>query len=95
MDLRARLLFGAAMLAASSRRRTIWPARAAEKPIHITLITKDPDNHFWTAMVEGAKQAAKGSERGSHGRRGTRPVPTRTAKSKRSSTPSRAATTRS
>ena len=33
---------------------------AAEDPIHITLITKDPDNHFWTAMVEGAKEAAKG-----------------------------------
>jgi fructose transport system substrate-binding protein len=34
-------------------------ATAADKPIHITLITKDPDNHFWTAMVEGAKEAAK------------------------------------
>ena len=33
---------------------------AADKPMHITLITKDPDNHFWTAMVEGAKEAAKG-----------------------------------
>ena len=32
---------------------------AADKPIHITLITKDPDNHFWTAMVEGAREAAK------------------------------------
>jgi fructose transport system substrate-binding protein len=27
-------------------------------PINITLITKDPDNHFWTAMVEGAEEAA-------------------------------------
>jgi fructose transport system substrate-binding protein len=35
-------------------------ASAADKTIHITLITKDPDNHFWTAMVEGAKEAAKG-----------------------------------
>lgn len=30
----------------------------AEDPINITIITKDPDNHFWTAMVEGAKEAA-------------------------------------
>ncbi|WP_210255018.1 substrate-binding domain-containing protein [Methylocapsa sp. S129] len=35
-------------------------ASATDKTIHITLITKDPDNHFWTAMVEGAKEAAKG-----------------------------------
>lgn len=35
-------------------------AAAADKPIHITLITKDPDNHFWTAMVDGAKEAATG-----------------------------------
>jgi fructose transport system substrate-binding protein len=34
-------------------------ATTEDKPIHITLITKDPDNHFWTAMVEGAKEAAK------------------------------------
>ena len=33
---------------------------AADRPIFITLITKDPDNHFWTAMVEGAQEAAKG-----------------------------------
>ena len=33
--------------------------RAADEPIHITVVSKDPDNHFWTAMVEGAKQAAK------------------------------------
>ena len=33
---------------------------AADKPINITLITKDPDNHFWTSMVEGAQEAAKG-----------------------------------
>lgn len=30
----------------------------ADDPINITIITKDPDNHFWTAMVEGAKEAA-------------------------------------
>jgi len=30
----------------------------AEDPVNITIITKDPDNHFWTAMVEGAKEAA-------------------------------------
>ncbi|MFC5832666.1 substrate-binding domain-containing protein [Nonomuraea insulae] len=30
-------------------------------PTYVTLITKDPDNHFWTAMVEGAKTAAKQS----------------------------------
>jgi fructose transport system substrate-binding protein len=35
---------------------------AADKTIHITLITKDPDNHFWTAMVEGAQAAAKGQD---------------------------------
>jgi fructose transport system substrate-binding protein len=35
---------------------------AADKPINITLITKDPDNHFWTSMVEGAKEAAKGQD---------------------------------
>ena len=35
---------------------------AADKPIHITLITKDPDNHFWTAMVEGAQAAAKSQD---------------------------------
>src|SRR5216117_2498457 len=34
------------------------PAGSADKPIHITLITKDPDNHFWTAMVESAKKEA-------------------------------------
>ncbi|GAA3614640.1 sugar ABC transporter substrate-binding protein [Nonomuraea rosea] len=28
-------------------------------PTYITLITKDPDNHFWTSMAEGAKAAAK------------------------------------
>jgi fructose transport system substrate-binding protein len=33
--------------------------RAADEPIHITVVSKDPDNHFWTAMVEGAKEAAK------------------------------------
>ena len=47
------------MLAAAGLGAPSSPARAAEKTIHITLITKDPDNHFWTAMVEGAKQAAK------------------------------------
>ncbi|MFN8195791.1 MAG: substrate-binding domain-containing protein [Nocardioidaceae bacterium] len=26
---------------------------------YVTLIAKDPDNHFWTAMVEGAEAAAK------------------------------------
>ena len=31
---------------------------ASGETIHITLITKDPDNHFWTAMVEGAEEAA-------------------------------------
>jgi fructose transport system substrate-binding protein len=31
----------------------------AADAINITLITKDPDNHFWTAMVEGAQKAAK------------------------------------
>ncbi len=25
---------------------------------YVTIITKDPDNHFWTAMVEGAQGAA-------------------------------------
>ncbi|MGC5629883.1 substrate-binding domain-containing protein [Georgenia sp. Z1344] len=25
---------------------------------YVTIITKDPDNHFWTAMVEGAEEAA-------------------------------------
>ena len=35
----------------------VW---AASESIHITVISKDPDNHFWTAMVEGAKEAAKG-----------------------------------
>jgi hypothetical protein len=35
----------------------VW---ATDEPIHITVISKDPDNHFWTAMVEGAKEAAKG-----------------------------------
>jgi fructose transport system substrate-binding protein len=35
---------------------------AADKPINITLITKDPDNHFWTSMVEGAREAAKGQD---------------------------------
>src|SRR3954470_22501111 len=34
-------------------------AAAADDTINITLITKDPDNHFWTAMVEGAQKAAK------------------------------------
>lgn len=29
-----------------------------EKLIHITIITKDVDNHFWTAMIEGAQTAA-------------------------------------
>ena len=38
------------------------PITAADKPINITLITKDPDNHFWTSMVEGAKEAAKGQD---------------------------------
>ena len=33
--------------------------RAADEPIQITVVSKDPDNHFWTAMVEGAKEAAK------------------------------------
>lgn len=28
---------------------------------YITLITKDPDNHFWTAMVDGAEKAAEGN----------------------------------
>jgi fructose transport system substrate-binding protein len=36
-------------------------AFAADDALHITLITKDPDNHFWTAMVEGAQQAAEGN----------------------------------
>ncbi|MFC6357180.1 substrate-binding domain-containing protein [Luethyella okanaganae] len=27
--------------------------------VHVTLITKDPDNHFWTAMVDGATKAAE------------------------------------
>jgi len=35
---------------------------ATDKPINVTLITKDPDNHFWTSMVEGAKEAAKGQD---------------------------------
>lgn len=60
MHLRANVLFGAAMLAAAGLGVPSSPARAADKPIHITLITKDPDNHFWTAMVAGAKEAAKG-----------------------------------
>src|ERR1700677_4526799 len=59
MHFRAHLLFAAAMLAPAWLGAPLSPARAADKPIHITLITKDPDNHFWTAMVEGTKQAAK------------------------------------
>jgi fructose transport system substrate-binding protein len=34
--------------------------KPTDKPINIKLITKDPDNHFWTSMVEGAQEAAKG-----------------------------------
>jgi len=32
---------------------------AANDRITMTIITKDPDNHFWTSMVEGAQKAAK------------------------------------
>ncbi len=52
-------IFGIAALATFAS-LALLPVRAADKPIHITLITKDPDNHFWTAMVEGTKEAAKG-----------------------------------
>jgi len=31
---------------------------ASGEDTYVTIITKDPDNHFWTAMVEGAEQAA-------------------------------------
>lgn len=49
-------LFGCAAAAA------LWgagAAYAADDAIQITLITKDPDNHFWTAMMDGAKKAAE------------------------------------
>ena len=59
MHFRALLPTATAMLAAAGLAAPLSPARGADKPIHITLITKDPDNHFWTAMVEGTKQAAK------------------------------------
>ena len=59
MHFRTDVLFAGAMFAAAGLSAPMSPAIAADKPIHITLITKDPDNHFWTAMVEGAKQAAK------------------------------------
>lgn len=36
-------------------------AEGDQDPIHITLITKDPSNHFWTAMMEGAESAAEGA----------------------------------
>lgn len=53
----ARGLFAASCLAAGLSASA--GAAAADDPINITLITKDPDNHFWTAMVEGAEKAAK------------------------------------
>ncbi|MGW4796623.1 substrate-binding domain-containing protein [Nonomuraea sp. NPDC004297] len=34
---------------------------SAGETTYITLITKDPDNHFWTAMIEGAKAEAQKS----------------------------------
>ncbi len=30
-----------------------------DDPIYVTIITKDTDNHFWTAMIEGAETAAE------------------------------------
>ncbi|MCU1676806.1 MAG: sugar transporter substrate-binding protein [Frankiales bacterium] len=33
-------------------------ATAGADKINVTLVTKDPTNHFWTAMMDGAKKAA-------------------------------------
>ncbi len=33
----------------------------ADDPIHVTLITKDPNDPFWVAMIDGAKQEAASS----------------------------------
>lgn len=32
---------------------------AGDETLNVTVITKDPDNQFWTSMVEGANAAAK------------------------------------
>jgi fructose transport system substrate-binding protein len=36
-------------------------AASGGEEIGVTLITKDPSNHFWTAMIDGAEAGAKGA----------------------------------